>query len=193
MEKHLKEYYLYIVSEMEFDKLPTEVLNNIIEFKIGKPEYIALKHSKGLREIQNKYKIEKAYNDYWIERKEHKTTFTLHMMRHAPFPLRNFHNLIKSQKDIFHNFLQNEDLPHKLYIELTGVLVNDDGYGIGQYVSNDIEADFGIDGIENGLYNSAMNLVELLDENDFYDDDYDDYEEIGIQAFIIKLILDKHP
>ena len=45
--------------------------------------------------------------------------------------------------------------------------------------------------LEDGLYKSAIDLVELLDENDFYDDDYDDYEEIGIQAFIIKLILDK--
>ena len=26
-----------------------------------------------------------------------------------------------------------------LYIELTGVLVNDDGYGLGKYISNDIE------------------------------------------------------
>ena len=154
--------------------MPENVLRNIIEFKLGEPRYIALKHSKGLREMQNKYRIEKDYNDYWIKRKEHQTTFTLHIMREAPFPLRNFHNLIKKQKYIFHNFLQNEDLPHKLYIELTGILVNDDGYGIGQYLSDDIETS--IDDIENGLYNSAMNLVELLDKNDFYNDHYDDYD-----------------
>ena len=176
---------------MEVKKLPENVLRNIIEFKLGEPEYIKLKHSKGLREIQNKYRIDKDYNDYWIKRKEHQTTFTLHIMREAPFPLRNFHNLIKNQKEIVHFFLQNEDLPHKLYIELTGVLVNDDGYGLGKYISNDIETGFSIDEIEDGLYKSAIDLVELLDENDFYDDDYDDYEEIGIQAFIIKLILDK--
>ena len=70
-------------------------------------------------------------------------------------------------------------------------MVNDDGYGLGKYISNDIETGFSIDEIEDGLYKSAIDLVELLDDNDFYDDDYDDYEEIGIQAFIIKLILDK--
>ena len=148
---------------MEVKNLPENVLRNIIEFKLGEPEYIKLKHSKGLREIQNKYRIDKDYNDYWIKRKEHQTTFTLHIMRE----------------------------PCRLYIELTGVLVNDDGYGLGKYISNDIETGFSIDEIEDGLYKSAIDLVELLDENDFYDDDYDDYEEIGIQAFIIKLILDK--
>ena len=75
-----------------------------------------------------------------------------------------------------------------LYIELTGVLVNDDGYGLGKYISNDIETGFSIDELEDGVYKSAIDLVELLDENDFYDDDYDGCEEIGIQAFIIKLI-----
>ena len=123
---------------MEVKNLPENVLRNIIEFKLGEPEYIKSKHSKGLREIQNRYRIEKSYNGYWIKREEHQTTFTLHIMREAPFPLRNFHNLIKNQKEIVHIFLQNEDLPHKLYIELTGVLVNDDGYGLGKYISNDI-------------------------------------------------------
>ena len=176
---------------MEVKNLPENVLRNIIEFKLGEPEYVKIKHSEALKRIQNKYKIDKDYNDYWIKREEHQTTFTLHIMREAPFPLRNFDNLIKNQKYIFHIFLQNEDLPHKLYIQLTGVLVNDDGYGIGQYLSEDIETDFGIDGIEEGLSKSAIDLVELLDENDFYDDDYDDYDEIGIQAFKIKMILDR--
>ena len=80
---------------MEVKNLPENVLRNIIEFKLGEPEYITLKHSKGLREIQNKYRIEKSYNGYWIKREEHRTTFTLHIMRHAPFPLRNFEHFIK--------------------------------------------------------------------------------------------------
>ena len=42
---------------MEVKNLPENVLRNIIEFKLGEPEYIKLKHSKGLREIQNKYRI----------------------------------------------------------------------------------------------------------------------------------------
>ena len=83
---------------MEFNKMPENVLRNIIEFKLGEPGHTALKHSKGLREIQNKYKIEKIYNDYWIKRKKDRTIFTLHIMRDAPFPLRNFENFIENQK-----------------------------------------------------------------------------------------------
>ena len=96
---------------MEVKYLPENVLRNIIEFKLGEPEYIKSKHSKGLREIQNRYRIEKSYNGYWIKREEHQTTFTLHIMRHSPFPLRNFHNFKKNQKDIFHFFYKMKTYP----------------------------------------------------------------------------------
>lgn len=67
-------------------------------------------------------------------------------------------------------------------------MVNGDGNGIGKYLSEYIETDLDIDEIENSLYNSAIDLVQLLDKNDFYEeyDEYDDYsDEIGIQAFEI--------
>ena len=175
---------------MEVKNLPENVLRNIIEFKLGEPEYIKLKHSKGLREIQNKYRIEKDYNGYWIERKKDKTTFTLHIMRKAPFPLRNFEHFIEKQYCILYNFLQtnNEKFSYRPFIQLTGILVNDVGDGIGQYLTDDIETGFRIEEVSHSLYKSAIELMELFDEYDLYDD-YDDYEDIGIQAFKINLIL----
>ena len=44
---------------MECNKMPENVLRHIIEFRLGKPENITLKHSKALRKIQNMDKIEK--------------------------------------------------------------------------------------------------------------------------------------
>ena len=71
-------------------------------------------------------------------------------------------------------------------------MVDDDGYGIGKYLSDYIETDFGIDDIELSLYKSAIDLMELFDEKGLYDE-YDDYpEEIGIQAFEIELVLFKY-
>ena len=174
--------------------MPENVLRNIIEFKLGEPEYVRLKHSKGLKEIQNKYRIEKSYNGYWIKREEHNVTFTLHIMRHTPLPLRNFEHLIINQKDIFDNYINttnNNVFHYKPYIQLTSVLVNDDGDGIGKYLSDYIETGFGIDDIERSFYHSTIDLTELFDEKGLYDE-YDNYpEKIGIQIFEIELILFK--
>ena len=41
---------------MEFNKLPVEVLNNIISFKLGTPEYMKFKYNNALKQIQQKYK-----------------------------------------------------------------------------------------------------------------------------------------
>ena len=41
---------------MEFNKLPVEVLNNIISYKLGTPEYMKFKYNNALKQIQQKYK-----------------------------------------------------------------------------------------------------------------------------------------
>ena len=41
---------------MDISVLPTEVLSEIVSYKLGEPKYMRLKHSKGLRTIQKKYK-----------------------------------------------------------------------------------------------------------------------------------------
>ena len=41
---------------MEFGKLPVDVLSKIVSYKIGEPEYMKMKNSRGLKEIQKKYK-----------------------------------------------------------------------------------------------------------------------------------------
>ena len=41
---------------MYISELPTDVLSTIASYCIGKPEDIRLKHSRGLRKIQKKYK-----------------------------------------------------------------------------------------------------------------------------------------
>ena len=42
---------------MEWNNLPTEILNKFIDFRLGKPEYIKIKHSQALKRIQNRYRI----------------------------------------------------------------------------------------------------------------------------------------
>ena len=47
---------------MEFQKLPVEVINNIMSYKYGKPEYMKIKHNHNetLKRIQRRYKIDKT-------------------------------------------------------------------------------------------------------------------------------------
>ena len=41
---------------MDISELPAEILSEIVSYKLGEPKYMRLKHSKGLRKIQKKYK-----------------------------------------------------------------------------------------------------------------------------------------
>ena len=41
---------------MELNKLPVDVASKIASYYLGEPEYIKLKHSKGLRQIQKRYR-----------------------------------------------------------------------------------------------------------------------------------------
>ena len=41
---------------MEFGKLPVDVLRKIVSYQVGEPEYMKMKNSQGLKEIQKKYK-----------------------------------------------------------------------------------------------------------------------------------------
>ena len=41
---------------MEFGKLPVDVLSKIVSYQVGEPEYMKMKNSRGLKEIQMKYK-----------------------------------------------------------------------------------------------------------------------------------------
>ena len=41
---------------LHISELPVDVLNEIVSYKLGEPKYMRLKHSKGLRKIQKKYK-----------------------------------------------------------------------------------------------------------------------------------------
>ena len=59
---------------MELSNLPPEVLYKIIEFKLGRPEYLKIKHSKTLKRIQNKYKISRLgpkIKRHYKSRKKH--------------------------------------------------------------------------------------------------------------------------
>ena len=41
---------------LHISELPADVLSEIVSYKLGEPKYMRLKHSKGLRKIQKKYK-----------------------------------------------------------------------------------------------------------------------------------------
>ena len=41
---------------MHISELPADVLSKIVSYKLGDPKYMKLKHSKGLRKIQKKFK-----------------------------------------------------------------------------------------------------------------------------------------
>ena len=41
---------------MKFGKLPVDVLRKIVSYQVEEPEYMNMKNSQGLKEIQKKYK-----------------------------------------------------------------------------------------------------------------------------------------
>ncbi len=41
---------------MHISELPTDVLSKIVSYKVGDPKYMRLKHSKGLKHIQKRYR-----------------------------------------------------------------------------------------------------------------------------------------
>ena len=47
---------------MEFQKLPVEVIKNIMSYKYGKPGYMKIKHNHNepLKRIQRRYKIDRT-------------------------------------------------------------------------------------------------------------------------------------
>ena len=41
---------------MDISELPVDVLSKIVAYKLGDPKYMRLKHNKGLKQIQKRYR-----------------------------------------------------------------------------------------------------------------------------------------
>ena len=65
------------MSKMEWSNLPPEVLSKMIEFKLGKPEYLKIKHSEALKRIQNNYKMSRLGPKIKINYKSRKNTYDI--------------------------------------------------------------------------------------------------------------------
>ena len=74
-----------------FFYLPVDALNNVISFRIGKPEYIKMKDSEYFRAIQNKYRIkctEPRVRRSYIDRNCRKAiTSSYSIVRDVPFKI----------------------------------------------------------------------------------------------------------
>ena len=93
---------------MEFQKLPVEVINNIMSYKHGKPEYrkIQHNHNETLKRIQRRYKIDRTD----IERetkhcnnldgdKVKRRIFQHYVSRKVPLSIESIEDIVMKERD----------------------------------------------------------------------------------------------
>ena len=184
---------------MELSNLPAEVLSKIIEFKLGRPEYLKIKHSKALRRIQNKYKItrygvKKTTKRINRSKKIHKLEYCI-MREELPFSLKSIEDIITGEQEellslIYEEVEDSVDFKVKLDIEAQIVAkLPDREYGENEFSYREIYYINDFDEYVNE-YNLSHILNQAVDEiQEDIDEDPDKDSIIGIQAFHFKLIV----
>ena len=179
-------------------ELPVEVLKNVASYYFGEPEYVKIKHSKALRELQNKYRISRLgpkTKRHFKSRKNIYITEYCIMREGVPFSLNNVGRIITKEKEellslIFEEVEDNLDFRVKLDIEVQVVAkLPEKEYGENEfsyreiYFMNDFEEYVDEDNIEEVLNKAVEEINEDIEE----DEDKDSI--IGIQAFHFKLVI----
>ena len=181
---------------MELSNLPPEVLSKIIEFKLGRPEYLKIKHSKTLKRIQNKYKISRLGPKIKRHYKSRKNIYIIEfciMREGVPFSLKSIDSIIKGEKEELLFFLYEEvedNLDYKFKFDIEVQIMSRLPYKEYEenefsyreiYFMNDIDEYVDEDNIDEVLNKAVEEINEDIDE----DEDKDSI--IGIQAFHFKL------
>ena len=184
---------------MELSNLPPEVLSKIIEFKLGRPEYLKIKHCKALKRIQNNYKISRLGPKIKRLYKSRKNIYIIEyciMREGVPFSLKSIEGIITKEKEALLSLIFEEvedDLNYKvkldIEVEVMAKLPEKD-YGENEfsyreiYFMNDFDEYIDEDNIDEILDKAVEEINEDIEENEEKD------SIAGIQAFHFKLIFE---
>ena len=181
---------------MEVKKLPENVLRNIIEFKLGEPNYLKFKYNNALKQIQRKCRPEIEDIRYYNGLLNNEYTFENYFYTVNPkYKTLDYGlKLIIRQTEMVKNFIQKSFLSYlqpdmKRYISIN-VEINvreDDGECYTYEMDNDVTIqwqsnNYNIQHAMNRLYQYATNKI---------DDEYEDeHIEIEWLQFWIEIIID---
>ena len=180
---------------MEVKNLPENVLRNIIEFKLGEPEYVKIKHSKGLREIQNKYRITTTEPEFTTcklrtnnNRKYVRRVYQV--VRAVPFKIESLKRIIMKQENellslLYEEIEDEQNFSTRLVVK-ADVVTRDHNKNFEDGEFEYQRALVSVDEInEDNSFPALQDIVEeLMDEiREFQEQHY----VIGIRAFTFKL------
>ena len=183
---------------MEVKNLPENVLRNIIEFKLGEPEYVKIKHSEALKRIQNKYKITRYGVKKTTKRLKHSKK--LYKMEYCitregvPFSLKSIASIITGEQEEILSLIYEEvedSLDFKVELEIEAQIVAklpDREYGENEFSYREIYFIDDFDDDYVNQYNLSQTLNQAVDEiQEDIDEDPEKDSILGIQAFHFKL------
>ena len=183
---------------MEVKNLPENVLRNIIEFKLGEPEYVKIKHSETLKRIQNKFKITRYGVKKTTKRLKHsKMLYKLEyciLREGVPFSLKSIEDIITGEQEELLSLIYEiveDSVDFKVNLEIEAQIVAripDREYGEDEFSYRDIYFIDDFDDEYVNQYNLSHTLNQAVDEiQEDIDEDTDKDSIIGIQAFHFKL------
>ena len=183
---------------MKLSILPAEVLSRIIEFKLGRPEYLKIKHSEALKRIQNKYKISRLGPKTKRHFKSRKIIYIIEyciMREGVPFSLKSIGSIITKEKEELLSLIYEEvedDLNYRVKLDIEVQVVaklpekeyEENEFSYREiYFMNDFDEYVDEDNIEEVLNKAVEEINEDMEE------DQDKDSIIGIQAFHFKLVI----
>ena len=184
---------------MEFiNELPANVLKNILSFRLGKPEYVKIKHSETLRRIQNKYKItttEEEYTAYKLRlRTNNNNTYTkteYSVIRDRPFKIENLKWILRKQEktllSLIYEELEDEQNFSARLVVIADVVARDNPNK--NFEDGEFEYHKAISHVDE--FNEDNSFPALQDIEEELMDEIKDYQAqynvIGIRAFRFKL------
>ena len=182
---------------MKLGNLPVEVLEKVASYTHGKPEYIKIKHSEALKNIQNKYKIERLGPKINRKRKHGRTKafFCEHcIMRDVPFSVNSIYDIITNEKEellslIYEEIEDKTEFDTTLEIELKLVArLPDKEYEENIFDTRDVDFNYEFDEDVNE-YNLSIVLQQAGEDIYEYEieEDPDKASIIGVQFFTFKL------
>ena len=182
---------------MKIDNLPVDVLQKIVSYTHGEPEYMKIKHSEVLKKIQNKYKIERLGPKIDRKRKRGRTKafFCEYcIMRDVPFSVNSIYDIITNEKEellslIYEEMEDKTDFHTTLEIELKLVArLPDKEYEENIFDFRDVHwwQEFDEDVNEYNLDTMLQQAGEDIYEYEI-EEDPDKESIIGVQCFNFKL------
>ena len=184
---------------MELSNLPPEVLSKIIEFRLGKPEYLKIKHSETLKRIQNNYKISRLGPKIKRHYKSRKNIYIIEyciMREGVPFSIKSIESIITGEKEELLSLLFEEvedDLDYKVKLDIEVQLMaklpekeySENEFSFREiYFINDFDEFVDEDDIDEILDKAVKEINEDIEEDEEQD------SIVGIQAFHFKLVIE---